>query len=58
VNSNKYTRIERFLSDTEGTCAGEQVIDINTHPDGDLCSLPFVVLKILWNFPVQHTETA
>jgi hypothetical protein len=41
--------------------AGEQVIDVNTHPDGDFCSVPFVVLKILWrqfygvdwNFHVQ-----
>ena len=28
--------------------AGERVIDMNTHPDGDFCSVPFIVLKILW----------
>jgi hypothetical protein len=27
--------------------AGERVVDMNTHPDGQFCSVPFVVRKIV-----------
>jgi hypothetical protein len=43
--------------------AWDQIIDMNTLRDGHFCSVPFVVLKILWrkfygvdwNCPAQHT---
>ena len=28
--------------------AGQRVTDMNIHPDGHFCSVPCVVLKILW----------
>jgi len=28
--------------------SGEQVIDMNTHPDSHFCSVPFLVLKMSW----------
>ena len=39
---------ERVIDMNSVGTAREQVIDMNTHPDGHFCSLPFVVLNILW----------